>query len=53
MEKIFSIAYEKALREVILPSLHSDLFLPDAEPALEIGVKAMTNAALDLFNAKD
>ena len=46
--------YEKAVREdLILPSLHSDLFLPDAEPAIETGVKAMTNAAIDLFKAKD
>ena len=43
--------YEKAVREdIVLPSLHSDLFLPDAEPTLETGVKAMTGAALDLFN---
>ena len=43
--------YEKAIREdIVLPSLHSDLFLPDAEPTLETGVKAMTGAALDLFN---
>jgi len=42
--------YENAVREdIVLPSLHSDLFLPDAEPALETGVKAMTKAALDLF----
>ena len=43
--------YEKALREdIVLPSLHSDLFLPDPEPTIETGVKAMTGAALDLFN---
>ena len=43
--------YEKALRDdIVLPSLHSDLFLPDAEPTIETGVKAMTGAALDLFN---
>ncbi len=42
--------YEKALRDdIVLPSLHSDLFLPDAEPTIETGVKAMTGAALDLF----
>ena len=42
---------EKALRDdIVLPSLHSDLFLPDAEPTIETGVKAMTGAALDLFN---
>jgi amidohydrolase len=46
--------YEKAVREdLILPSLHSDLFLPDAEPAIETGVTAMTNAAIDLFKAED
>ena len=45
--------YEKAIRDSItLPSLHSDLFLPDAKPAIETGVIAMSNAALDLFNAK-
>ena len=43
--------YEKSLRDDIpLPSLHSDLFLPDAEPAINTGVTAMSNAALDLFN---
>ena len=43
--------YEKAIREdIVLPSLHSDLFLPDPEPTIETGVKAMTGAALDLFN---
>ena len=41
--------YEKAQKEdLILPSLHSDLFLPDAEPAIATGVKAMTLAILDL-----
>ena len=44
--------YEKALRENLnLPSLHSDLFLPDAEPAIKTGVKAMTSATIDLFNS--
>ena len=43
--------YEKAIREnIVLPSLHSDLFLPDAEPTINTGVTAMTRAALDLFN---
>ena len=43
--------YQKAIRDdIVLPSLHSDLFLPDAEPTIETGVKAMTGAALDLFN---
>ena len=42
--------YEKAQKEdLILPSLHSDLFLPDAEPAIATGVKAMTLAILDLY----
>ena len=34
-----------------LPSLHSPFFAPDAEPAIETGVEAMTAAALALFNA--
>lgn len=34
-----------------LPSLHSPFFAPDAEPAIETGVTAMTAAAIDLFNA--
>ena len=43
--------YQKAIRDdIVLPSLHSDLFLPDAEPTIDTGVKAMTGAALDLFN---
>ena len=43
--------YEKATRDdIALPSLHSDLFLPDAKPTIETGVKAMSNAALDLLN---
>ena len=43
--------YQKAIRDdIVLPSLHSDLFLPDAEPTIETGIKAMTGAALDLFN---
>jgi hypothetical protein len=29
------------------------LFLPDAEPAIETGVKAMSNAAIDLFKIKN
>ena len=46
--------YEKAMREdLILPSLHSDLFLPDAEPAINTGVTAMSSAALDLFNLEN
>ncbi len=44
--------YEKAQKEdSILPSLHSDLFLPDAEPAIATGVKAMTSAILDLYKS--
>ena len=31
------------------PSLHSPLFYPDAEPALETGVVAMTSATLELL----
>ncbi len=43
--------YERATRDdITLPSLHSDLFLPDAEPTIKTGVIAMSNAALDLFN---
>ena len=33
-----------------LPSLHSPTFLPDAEPTIDTGVKAMNAAALGLFN---
>ena len=44
--------YEMAQKEdLILPSLHSDLFLPDAEPAITTGVKAMTLAILDLYKS--
>ena len=44
--------YEMAQKEdLILPSLHSDLFLPDAEPAIATGVKAMTSAILDLYKS--
>ena len=46
--------YEKAMREdLMLPSLHSDLFLPDAEPAINTGVTAMSSAAMDLFNLEN
>ena len=45
-------AYDMSKREnTSLPSLHSDSFLPDAKPAIETGVTAMTHAAMDLFNA--
>ena len=44
--------YEMAQKEdLVLPSLHSDLFLPDAEPAIATGVKAMTLAILDLYKS--
>lgn len=33
-----------------LPTLHSPTFLPDAEPTIETGVKAMTATAIGLFN---
>ncbi|MBL4871597.1 MAG: amidohydrolase [Robiginitomaculum sp.] len=33
-----------------LPSLHSPFFAPDAKPTIDTGVKAMSAAALDLFN---
>ena len=36
-----------------LPSLHSPYFLPDAEPAIETGVAAMTAAALELLAGVD
>jgi len=32
-----------------LPSLHSPLWAPDAEPAIEAGVRAMTLAVLELM----
>jgi amidohydrolase len=35
-----------------LPSLHSSKFAPDAEPTLEMGVEAMTAAALDLLSKR-
>ena len=42
--------YEKARKDKItLPSLHSDLFLPDAEPTINTGVTVMSQAAIDLF----
>jgi len=43
--------YDNSLKdELTLPSLHSPFFLPDAEIAIPIGVRAFTNAAIDLFN---
>tara|TARA_B100001146_G_scaffold224983_1_gene245443 strand:- start:495 stop:1790 length:1296 start_codon:yes stop_codon:yes gene_type:complete len=42
--------YEKSIKDnIALPSLHSDLFLPDAEPTIKTGIKAMSQAAIDLF----
>ncbi len=35
-----------------LPSLHSDLMIPDAEPSIFNGIKAMTNAVITLSNEK-
>ncbi len=34
------------------PSLHSDLYLPDADPSINTGVEAMSNAIVDLFGNK-
>ncbi len=43
--------YEKAKGGPLpLPSLHSPFFAPDPEPTIETGVKAMTAAAMSLFN---
>ena len=36
--------------EATLPSLHSPFFAPDAEPTIETGVKAMSAAAMALFD---
>ena len=42
--------YDTSLRENIgLPSLHSAYFLPDPEPTISTGVKAMSAAIIDLF----
>jgi len=42
--------FEESKKENIpLPSLHSDLFLPDAEPTINTGIIAMSQAAIDLF----
>ena len=42
--------YDKSLRDNIsLPSLHSAFFLPDPEPTISTGIKAMTAAVLDLY----
>ena len=42
--------YDTSLRENIgLPSLHSAYFLPDPEPTISTGVKAMGTAIIDLY----
>ena len=42
--------YATSLRENIgLPSLHSAYFLPDPEPTISTGVKAMSKAIIDLY----
>ena len=42
--------HDTSLRENIgLPSLHSAFFLPDPEPTISTGVKAMSTAVIDLF----
>tara|TARA_Y100000590_G_scaffold7261_1_gene9297 strand:- start:273 stop:1181 length:909 start_codon:yes stop_codon:yes gene_type:complete len=42
--------YDTSLRENIgLPSLHSAYFLPDPEPTISTGVKAMSKAIIDLY----
>ncbi|MFQ5651008.1 MAG: amidohydrolase [bacterium] len=43
---------ESKKRSQPLPSLHSNLFAPDAEPTIKTGVKAMSAAALDLLAGK-
>lgn len=45
--------YTKAKKDgASLPTLHSPTFLPDAEPTIETGVKAMTAVAMGLFNGE-
>ena len=42
--------YDTSLRKNIgLPSLHSAYFLPDPEPTISTGVKAMSTAIIDLY----
>ena len=42
--------YDTSLRDNIgLPSLHSAFFLPDPEPTISTGVKAMSEAVIDLY----
>ncbi len=42
-----------AAGELKLPSLHSSKFAPEAEPAIETGVKAMSAAVLHLLGTRD
>jgi hippurate hydrolase len=43
--------YEKAQKgEIKLPSVHSPYFLPDYEPTIMTGVKAMSSAVMELMN---
>ena len=44
-----SVFEESKKENIPLPSLHSDLFLPDAEPTINTGITAMSQAAIDLF----
>ena len=44
-----SVFEESKKENMPLPSLHSDLFLPDAEPTINTGITAMSQAAIDLF----
>lgn len=45
--------YAKSKRDdTSLPTLHSPTFLPDAEPTIDTGVKAMTATAIGLFKGK-
>jgi len=43
------VVAEAKAKGATLPSLHSPLFLPVAEPTIETGVTAMSSAALGLF----
>ena len=45
--------YDTSLKENIgLPSLHSAFFLPDPEPTISTGIKAMSAAVIDLYQYK-
>ncbi len=48
---IGGVESEKIASGERLPSLHSPLFAPDAPPAIETGVKAMTAATIAAFNS--